>query len=339
MSSVHDDNSTAISDEVGQGGAQNALIGGLAALALYGIFFVLFCITIHILCFRPKRYRTSRLLLVASLAIFVFTSIDVIIQCHRLLIGLLYTAQADMNTYFNGGGDWLFGLQDAIRVVNMLIGDAVLLYRAWVVWERRWIVVIFNILVWLGTLVASIRIVQLQVNWIQNPADFLILLDMSTWSIVAQSLTMAQTTTATGLIAFRLWKVDRAASTYKESSLLPIVRILVEAGALYTSFMLVNLVLTALINPVVYVILEVSSPIIGITFSLIIVRVGMGLSSESRISTAPLSTISHRSHAINVSIQRHTNSEGLPGDDERSAFEDGHESVKMTQLGTTVVSA
>jgi len=335
MSSPEAGNSTADTLAIAQGGAQNALIGGLATLGLYGVYFVLFCITIHILCFRRKRQPTNRFLLMAALALFIFASMDVLIECHRLLIGLLYTPGPEIDAYFNSGGDWSFGLQDTVRVLNMLIGDAVLVYRAWMVWEKRWPVVAFNILVWLATLVTSIRIVQLQILWIQQPEEVQYLLDMVTWSLATQCLTLAQTTTATGLIVFRLWRVDRAASQYKDTSLLPVVRILVESGVLYTSLMLVNVVVTSLVNPGLFIILQVTSPIIGITFSLIIVRVGLGLSLDTTQGSTMRSTMasSQPPRSINISVRRHINSERAGDDDENSAFEDGLESVTMKAIG------
>jgi len=187
-----------------------------------------------------------------------------------------------MDAFFNSGGDWQFGLQDTVRVLNMLIADAVFIYRVWCVWERRWQFIVLNVLVWLGTLVSSIRILQFQIQWIEVPADYFYLSDLTTWSLATQCLTLSQTALATGLIAFRLWQVDWVAAVYKQSGLLRVVRILVEPGLLYTSLMVCNVATTALGNPGLFVILTLTSPIIGINFSLISIVVGLGISSESR---------------------------------------------------------
>ncbi|KZT50270.1 hypothetical protein CALCODRAFT_513393 [Calocera cornea HHB12733] len=315
MSSAQSANSTQYdTSDIAQGGAANALMGGLATMSLYGVFLVLFCIAIHILCFRRRR-NINRILLGSAIGIFVFTTIDVLIECHRLLIGLLYTPQDAADAYFNSGGDWPFGLQDCARVTVVLIADAVMIYRVWCVWEKRWYFIILNILCWIGTLVSSIRIVQLQILWIIQPEDYFYLTDMTKYSMATQCLTVTQTTIATSLIAFRLWQVDRASSAYKDSSLLPVARILVESGVLYTSAMLCNLVTTALVNPGLFVVLSLMSPIIGITFSLIIVRVGLGISSESR-ATVPTGMSSTAPRSINISVRRQMNSDTVGDDDE-----------------------
>jgi len=327
------DNSTAYDESsIAQGGAQNALLGGLAAVGLYGVFFVLFCITIHILCFRRKRHA-NRILLTASIVIFMCTTTDIVIECHRLLIGLLYTPAPLIDAYFNSGGDWPFGLQDTVRILNMLIADGVLIYRVWCVWEKRWYFIIFNVLVWLGTLVSSIRILQLQIQWIEQPEDYFYLSQMVTWSLATQCLTLAQTTTATSLISFRLWQVDRAASAYKDSSLLPVVRILIESGMLYTALMVCNVATTALENPGLFVILTLMSPIIGITFSLIIVRVGLGVSSETR-TTMRSTALSTVPRSINISVRQHMNSDRT-GDDDGTDWDiqESHSLKQISRVG------
>ncbi|KZO99331.1 hypothetical protein CALVIDRAFT_595949 [Calocera viscosa TUFC12733] len=339
MSSAQASNSTAYdTSSIAQGGAQNALIGGLAAMGLYGVFVVLFCITLHILFFRRKRHL-NRILLTAAISIFIFTTMDIIIECHRLLVGLLYTPAALSDAYFNSGGDWQFGLQDTARIVVVLIADAVLIYRVYCVWERRWYLIVFNILCWLGTLVSSIRILQLQIEWIEQPSAYYYLADMTKYSLATQSLTVAQTTTATGLIAFRLWQVDRGSAAYKESSLLPVARIMVESGMLYTALMLCNVATTALQNPGLFVILTLMSPVIGITFSLIIVRVGLGLSSESRSTQRSTGMTTTTPHSINISVRRRQASGGHGEEEEGGTDWDGGESVGLEMMSKSAASS
>lgn len=154
---------------------------------------------------------------------------------------------------------------------------------------------------------------------------------MGRWALAVPALSFAQTTTATGLIAFRLWKVDRAASAYKEGSLLPVVRILVESGAIYTALMLVDIVVSYLKNVAVTFVPQLVSPIIGITFSLIIVRVGLGLSNENPTTQASTAA-SYPSRRFNLSIPHQSNVTRQGQDDTTSTNEEGAESVGMKGL-------
>jgi len=297
------------------------------------VYFVLFCITIYVLCFQRRHKPPNGVLLGAAIVIFICTSMDVLIECNRLLIGLLFTPPMQTNEYFNDGGDWTFGLQDTVRVLNMLTADAVLIYRAWMVWEQRWPIVAMNILIWLSTLVTSIRILQLQITWMGQPEKMQYLVDMVAWSLATQCLTLVQTVAATSIIVVRLWKVDRAAAQYRDTSLLPVVRILVESGMLYTSLMLVNVIVTSLVNPGLFIVLQLMSPIIGITFSLIIVRAGLGLATEGQKAMRSTMASSALPGSISVSVHRHVHSDGT-GDDDETFNEDGQDSMTMKQLGT-----
>ncbi|KZT56727.1 hypothetical protein CALCODRAFT_517952 [Calocera cornea HHB12733] len=330
MSSAASTNSTEYdSSPIAVGGTQNALLGGLAMMGLYGVHFVLFCATVYVLCIRPKR-QINWVLLVSGIFVFIFTSMDLFIECHRLLIGLLYMPVGPVSdAYFNSGGDWPFGLQDTVRVINVLIADAVLTYRVWCVWERRWYVVIFNILCWLATVVTSIRILQLQIFWIETPVDFFYLTDMTKWSLATQCLTLAQTVTATALIGFRRWQIDSVAYSPPERKVSTAGRILVESAILYTGLMACNVGATAPQNPGLFVILSLMSPIIGISLSGITIRVALGLSSDSKRNSLRPNGMTTGT-GLDMSGQRDKNSQHT-GDDDRTEW-DGQDSVGLQPM-------
>ncbi|KZT56700.1 hypothetical protein CALCODRAFT_517931 [Calocera cornea HHB12733] len=309
--------------------------GGLAAWAIYGVFFVLFCFSIHVVCFRKQRQRINRLLLTASIAIFVLTTINIVVSSNSLLIGLFYTSDAlARDEYFGGGKGWTYVLQDTSTSINMLVADFVLLYRVWIVYGRRNYVIAFNVLIWIASAACWIRMLQLQALVISNPAWTATFLELNNWSIATLALTLAQNVIATGLIAGRLWLIDRRAAAYKTGSFWPLIRILIESGGIWTALLLVDIVLEVMLSWSELVVLSLICPVIGVTFSLIIVRVGLGLTervdtsaagSRSRLgmsSTGPTSFNVRRSVVIDRS-------------DEPSVvhLEDGAESFQMKGPG------
>ncbi|EJU00413.1 hypothetical protein DACRYDRAFT_16884 [Dacryopinax primogenitus] len=285
---------------------------------------------------RHLQNQTNRVLVAAAVIIFICTSTDVLLECHRLLVGLIYTDPSVRDAYFNSSGDWKFCFQVTVRLMNMLTGDAVMIYRVWAAWERRWQFILFNTCVWLVTFASTIRLIQIRFSWAMEPTNLSWLPLTTTWSLVLESTTLAQVLTATSLVAFRIWKVDRAAAKFKGSSLLPVVGIVVESGLLYTSLTLVNVTCTALVNPGFYVVLQLMSPIIGITFSLIIVRVGLKLGSGSTKSFQATFrtelTPSRQPRSMHISVHRHFESEHqdtIEDEEQGSAFGDGQESFSM----------
>ncbi|KZT56288.1 hypothetical protein CALCODRAFT_518213 [Calocera cornea HHB12733] len=323
-------------------GAENALIGGLTALCFWGIYLTLFVISVHIMWWRHLQHQTNRVLVAATIIIFICTSTDVLLECHRLLVGLIYTDPSLRDVYFNASGDWKFCFQVTVRLINMLTGDAIMLeiYRVWAAWERRWPFIVFNCCVWLVTFASTIRIIQIRFSWAANPTDSSWLPLSTTWSLILESTTLAQVLTATSLVAYRIWRVDQAAAKFKSSSLLPVVGIVVESGVLYTCLTLVNVTCTALVNPGFYVVLQLMSPIIGITFSLIIVRVGLKLGSGStkslqatfQTNAPPRRDTRDRSMHISVHRFESRRTDGIELDEEQGSYGDGQESFSMKPL-------
>ncbi|KZO99352.1 hypothetical protein CALVIDRAFT_595962 [Calocera viscosa TUFC12733] len=315
----------------GPGTAVNTLIGGLTALGLYGFFCALFGITIHVLCFRRKQEKINYILLVASLLIFVLTTLDVVLQCNRLLLGLLFTPPGlSPDVYFSGAGTWTYALQLSALMTNIIVADAVLLYRVWVVWGKRWPFIVVNSILWCAALGSTIRIIQLEVEGVRNPLDFANLLMLAHWAVVVPALSLGHTVLATGLIAFRLFQVERSVSAYTRTSLFPVMRIVVESGVIYTVLMLVETVTQATSSAASLLFFQLISPAIGITFALIVCRVGLGISDSAPV---PRSNGPYSSKSVNVSVKRTVDTQEAY--DSASVMEEGDDTMELKGLGPT----
>ncbi|KZO99344.1 hypothetical protein CALVIDRAFT_595956 [Calocera viscosa TUFC12733] len=283
----------------------SSVVGTWAAMTLYGMLLILCGQTVHILQ-RRARQRTpvSPVLITAALFLFLFTSADIVLQCNHELNGLLYwTESPDKDLYFLNTGNWSQVAQDVIHYANFLIGDAAMLYRAWIVWDKRWSVVAFNALLWFAAVAGSVRAVQLQAALVADQTNLYLIINLVHWSIVVVAFSVVQTTIATGLIAYRIWKVDRASAMFKESSLRPVVHILVESGCLYTAFMVAVIVVLTLERVPLDFFSQIGSPITAIAFYLIIVRAGSQRNGSQYTTTAVIQprgvTVNHE-----IAIQR-----------------------------------
>jgi len=305
MSAAQPQSSSAVLAKAAAGFGEAALLSGLVGLGLYGVFCVLFCATLYVMYTRRQTTGFNSLLLAASVTIFVLSSLDAVLKSRRLTIAFLYTPSPyTPDEYIYGTYDWTYTLEDAAIVLNMLTADAVLIYRAWIVWGQRWKFVVVNAVLWLILLATTVRTLQLQVTAISNPDNAALMLNLNIWALATELLSLLQTVTATSIIATRLWLVDRAVSRYKQGSLLPVIRIVVESGAIYSLLLLVYVPLSITTGPTVELLVQLVSPTIGITFSLIIVRVGLDLTGENRTTTRTSGENSDRSQPVNISIRR-----------------------------------
>ncbi|KAK6992928.1 hypothetical protein R3P38DRAFT_3224296 [Favolaschia claudopus] len=158
------------------------------------------------------------------------------------------------------------------------VADAFIVFRTWVVWNRQWFVALLPFLLYLAACGASIwSLILLHnlgplvdiVKQVVNPGDIFLILTVCT-NIVC-----------TGLIAFRIVhsyrKLASGVPSRRSESML-VVSVLVESAAIYTLLSVALLISTRMNSFASFVISSISSPMIGLVFSHIIVRVGKGTS-------------------------------------------------------------
>lgn len=64
-------------------------------------------------------------------------------------------------------------------------------------------------------------------------------------------------TTCQGLLAYRIWNIDRKATPYRNANLLsPVLRVVIESGVIYSMTITAALVTFVVKSPGVYVILD-----------------------------------------------------------------------------------
>ncbi|EEB94640.1 hypothetical protein MPER_06512, partial [Moniliophthora perniciosa FA553] len=136
------------------------------------------------------------------------------------------------------------------------------------------------------------------------------------------ALSMGTNVIVTSLIAGRIWYIGHHATKnlgrqhgvkYSRA-----VVVIVESGALYSVSLLILLILFAMGNDAQIILFGCASQIVGIAPTLIIVRVGLGLTSQDNIATVATSKLRNpvadsggtrnqeaiRSHAIPMQIHR-----------------------------------
>ncbi|KZT50128.1 hypothetical protein CALCODRAFT_559235 [Calocera cornea HHB12733] len=165
----------------------------------------------------------------------------------------------------------------------VFLADAVLTWRVWMVYNRRLLVVGPSIALWLGTIGCTIYLLVLELSSMSPSLgpDEPLLVSATQWLMAAEILTLVQNTLATLLIAFRLWRMDRKVSRYREGSLITVVWVVIESGALFSALWITEIAPNAAgYEPGILAVSQLATPVVGIAFSLLIVRVGLGLTND-----------------------------------------------------------
>ncbi|KAF9653987.1 hypothetical protein BDM02DRAFT_3107169 [Thelephora ganbajun] len=241
---------------------------------LYGIYFVLFTRTIAVL-FRRSIARTEmhRVMIATAIVMWIIATghlsvsgirtVQMFVQDHRSDSGPVPSGRfSNITNLFTVG----------LNLLQILVGDAFLLYRMAVVWGRDWRFYVFPLLLLAASMVTTVGVIH-QLSAAPNGGYIV----DTRWIISFIAMTLSTNIFCTSLIAVKIWKINSFSSQFVGHSLTPVMRVVIESGAIYSCTLTALLVCYLTKSWVQYLILDSVSPIVGCVFSMVIVRLGLGL--------------------------------------------------------------
>ncbi|EMD32205.1 hypothetical protein CERSUDRAFT_118836 [Gelatoporia subvermispora B] len=184
---------------------------------------------------------------------------------------------------------WPNGVRIVDQVIPPIVGDAMLTYRCWMVYERSWKVVVAPACIWIAGVSISVFIVAKSIaiksaSGVNDPS-------LTVYYGVALTLTVVLNFIATSSIVLRIWRMNKNIRQYvgRHDKLIYIIRIVIESGLLYTTAALITLLTAVTNNNADYIVGDCLVQITGIAFNLMIVRFDQNLASRSVIESHHLS--------------------------------------------------
>ncbi|TFK34335.1 hypothetical protein BDQ12DRAFT_613696 [Crucibulum laeve] len=208
----------------------------------FGVYLVTVGFTIPPLLRTGNRFRRfgelNLVMLIGALALCIFITFDMVLSFYHSLLAFVSATGPDAATrVYTDISSW-------INLVNVLfetvVGDLMLIYRCWVVYNRSWLSVSPSIILWLGCLACGIRVIFLA-GTLHVPA---LVNSEKTYPYHSAfwGISVAVNIVTTSLLVWRLWTIDREASQYRtsqsvrhESLLRHVMRIILESGMIYTA--------------------------------------------------------------------------------------------------------
>lgn len=245
---------------------------------LYGAYVVVFGLTIWILVLRRSRKDPIRkTMLGISIVMFVLATMHIGVNYTRIINAFIIFRDEPGGpaAYFNQLSNFtqLFG--SAIYVAQTLVGDSVVLYRCYHVWNRNIYVIAFPGILLLGSTVTGIGILYSFAKVVPQAEIFVA--ELQQWIVSFFSMTLATNIICTALVASRIWHVNHLSMAH--GSLHPILLLVIESGMVYSATLMTLLILYKVGSWFQYVLLDAVSPIVGLVFSMIIVRIGLGITT------------------------------------------------------------
>ncbi|KAF7794053.1 hypothetical protein EIP86_005181 [Pleurotus ostreatoroseus] len=190
---------------------------------------------------------------------------------------------------------WDHVFKDTLYATQEMLGDAAAIYRTYVVWGRNWKAIALPCALLTVSLISGYSVCGLYPT--EDPNSTVFDPRLTHWITTFYSISVVQSGMTTGLMAFRIWQTDRRSARYrtnKEGNLMPILRILVESAAAQFVTELILLALYSANYTAQYLLLEPVTPLVGITFGAITIRIAL---HQSKGLTSTRSAVSHGTDA------------------------------------------
>jgi len=173
---------------------------------------------------------------------------------------------------------------DLLIVVTDFIGELILIYRCWVLWSKRYWIIVLPILTSISSLVCFSIVLHLLLRI--DPNSPIAPPSLVPLGLASFSLPLGTNVMVTTLIASRIWYLSprkvrdiRSSARFPTKTARAAIDIVVESGMLYLAVQLIFVVLFAIRHPAQGVVGVVAVQIYGIAPTLILIRVALGMSS------------------------------------------------------------
>ncbi|KAF8506468.1 hypothetical protein JB92DRAFT_3145441 [Gautieria morchelliformis] len=260
------------------------LVGLILQSFFYGVFQVLFIACVYVLLYNGRTSeRVNWHFLITAILMWILIGVNFALSWSRIMDGFIALQPAFREdpgaiiAYFASLNQWKEVTRTGVYVALTAVADSLFIYRLYIVWGRSKLIVVLPILLLCGSITSGVGIEVV----IGTTTSGLFASSLAGWATSFFSISLVQNVITTFLIVYRIWRVNmNVARGLGNRSLWPVMAVILESGAIYSSTLLVLLAAYVSNSFVQYVALDMLVPIIGITFTLIIVRVGLGLSQS-----------------------------------------------------------
>ncbi|KAI0632005.1 hypothetical protein C8Q77DRAFT_1158687 [Trametes polyzona] len=279
---------------------ESKLVSILVQSILYGIYVTLYVITTNALLWkRPLGHPVRSDMLSTSIVLFAIATMHIATNFSRIILAFIIHADAP------GGPAAFF---NELSNFTQMFGSTLLF------------VIGIPCILLLGSTVTGVGILYSFDKVVPEAPIFAIRL--SRWITAFFSMTFSTNAICTALVSVRMWKINHGHSSFRHHRLRPVMVLIVESGAVYSATLLALLILYNVGSWFQYVVLDAVSPIVGIVFTTIILRIATGLSkaegetalmfvepvatvaSGVQLSRIPSCPASEQKHTSEAEVQR-----------------------------------
>ncbi|KAF8551210.1 hypothetical protein OG21DRAFT_1513063 [Imleria badia] len=254
-----------------------AIVSTVLEGILYGLSVLMFIGTIWALMYRRMHCGVGiKQMVTVACLLLLFSTVHIIIDIIRTHEGLVQYREASQFDgpigFFSDVAQWSFIYKNMIYMLQTLLGDGVVIYRCYAVWQSWWITIV-SIVLWTSVAVTGVGCVYFDSKATVDREN-IFAPSTGPWITAFLAATLFTNIISTSLLAFRIWKVGKRVRMSSHASVLwPVLRVVLDAGVLYSVSLLAALLCFVAKNRGHYVLIDMIMPIISITFYMVIIRI------------------------------------------------------------------
>jgi hypothetical protein len=253
---------------------------------LYGFSVLMFIGTIWALTYKHHMRDINRPITAVAVLLFALSTAHMVIDIIRTEEGLVQYGDnfpEGPESFFANVSQETFVISNTIVILQALLGDGVVIYRCYVVWQTVWVIILPSML-WCSVAVTggySIYSVSHTIGISGN------IFSKATrhWISAFSALTIVTNLLSSGLLAYRVWIIERNVTNSRTLKITTtsILRVVMDAAILYSMALICTLITLVCSNNGSLVVINMLTPIISITFYMVIIRIAMGRKNHNHI--------------------------------------------------------
>ncbi|KAG2142360.1 hypothetical protein DEU56DRAFT_979546 [Suillus clintonianus] len=305
----------------------------LLAMALEGIFYgfsiLMFVGTIWTLTYKQRAQDINRPMIVVAILLLIFSTAHIIVNIIHVEHGLVTyrdTYPGGPVAFFADPAQKTLAMLHVFYFLQTLLADGVVIYRCYVVWQSVWIIILPSLL-WCSVVVTGICVIYSYLQVTSSSMDFFanLLGGPAHWVTAYFASTMATNGLSSGLLAYRIWMIERNVSATRatKGTMMPIVRVLLDAAVLYTVVLVIALICFLCSNTGEQAAVDMITPIISIAFYMVLIRIAINRQNRTYTSTNETEQSALEQCPMQVHISTYAHDDSTPaygiGNEDRSS--------------------
>lgn len=262
-----------------------ALVTAVLEGILYGFSLLMFMGTMWSLTYKQHVQDINRPIAVVAILLLLLSTAHIVINIIRVEDGLVRyrdTYPGGPVAFFADVSQETYVIKHSLYVLQTLLADGVVIYRCYVVCQSFRVIILPSVL-WCSVAVTGVNAVY-SVSQSESTTG-IFGKDTETWVMAFFASTIATNVLSSGLLAYRIWTIERNVVTICAStkdSLMPIVRVLVDAAVLYSVALFIALICYLCSNNGEDVMVDMVMPIISIAFYMVLIRIAINRNHRYR---------------------------------------------------------